>query len=106
MTHLLAKVRAEKEKDREEWVEQKTVVQSQSKKVRVIHLQLFGLCVCVCLSPAMRERTSSNRRLMERLARVEHLCRFPAAAQAENESDTPVLSFTTRTHARIRRCGL
>lgn len=50
MTHLLVKVRAEKEKDREEWVEQKTVVQSQStKKVRVIHLQLFGLCVCVCV---------------------------------------------------------
>lgn len=29
----------------EEWVQQKTVVQSQSKKVRVIHLQPVGLTV-------------------------------------------------------------
>lgn len=79
MTHLLVKVRAEREKDREERVEQKTVVQSRSKKVRVIHLRPSALSACVCLSPAMTERTSSNRRLIERLPQVEDLRPFPAA---------------------------
>lgn len=71
MTHLLVKVRAEREKDREEWVEQKTAVQSQSKKVRAIHLRTVALSIC--LSPAMTERTSSNRRLIEKLPLVVSL---------------------------------
>lgn len=40
MTHLLVKVTAAGEKDREERVEQKRVVHSPSKRVRVIHLSL------------------------------------------------------------------
>lgn len=68
MTHLLVKVRAEREEDREEWAEQKTVVQSQSKKVRAIHLQ--PLALSICLSAAMTERASPSRRLIQRLARV------------------------------------
>lgn len=43
---------------REEWVQQKTVVQSQSKKVRVIHLQPVGLTVrlSICRRQWRRER--------------------------------------------------